>query len=130
MSDIRYQGSGRSTVPPPWNKSGLGDYFNITLYHGTDIKSALLILKEKKFKPSKKGNLGPGIYFTDDKEKASAIGKDRAKQRGVPGSVVIVCKVKCFEKYCRKGKHGKWEGVCDAFIEYCLQDGQGTLEIQ
>ncbi len=43
---------------------------------------------------------------------------------------MIVCKIQCYEKYCRKGRHGKWEGVCDAFIEYCYQDGQGNLEIQ
>ena len=95
-------------------------YFDIILYHGTTIDAAIKIINEKHFIPSTSGNLGPGVYFTDDKDTAAKIGKHRSKRKGLPGCVVFKCRVKAYERYCQKSNHEEWPGVCDPFIVFCL----------
>ena len=86
------------------------------MFHGTSFSAAISI-QRSGFRPSAAGNLGPGVYFTDNYKDAAKI----SKRWGTTfASAVIECRLEKDPNHVNHGIHGRWYTDGD-FTEYVVR---------
>lgn len=96
---------------------------NITLYHGTDLDAAELILKEKKFvwSPNKEHWLGNGFYFYDDLSLAKWWTTKPTKKFGIKINkpAILKCEITYNEEeICDLGKYEDYNFFLENYFDY------------
>jgi hypothetical protein len=137
--------AGNQLAPPPPPPPAL-----TTLYHGTDGKNAESIINSGlRISTHPNARIGPGVYFTLDKEHAKTVAIDAARRNGSGGNprpFVVTCQVITGRQYdfdqgsthgngtlCPKSQvwanysfqsatsmHPAWGGIPAPFREVCV----------